>query len=95
VVGLVRSLGPALALERIRLNAVCPGFAETPMIAAFRDALIESGLDIIPAETVAATVLGLFAGDAVGECWFVQPGREPAPFEFRHVPGPRPISSAR
>jgi NAD(P)-dependent dehydrogenase (short-subunit alcohol dehydrogenase family) len=95
VVGLVRSLGPALALEQIRLNAVCPGFVETPMIASFRDALIESGLDIIPAETVAATVLGLFAGDAVGECWFVQPGREPAPFQFRHVPGPRPVSSAR
>jgi NAD(P)-dependent dehydrogenase (short-subunit alcohol dehydrogenase family) len=88
VVGLVRSLGPALALENIRLNAVCPGFAETAMIVPIRDALIDSGLDIIPAETVASTVLGLFAGEMVGECWFIQPGRDPAPFKFRGVPGP-------
>jgi NAD(P)-dependent dehydrogenase (short-subunit alcohol dehydrogenase family) len=88
VVGLVRSLGPTLAPEGIRLNAVCPGFAETAMITAFRSELIASGLDIIPAETVAATVLGLFAGEMVGECWFIQPGREPAPFKFRGVPGP-------
>ena len=26
---------------------------------------------------------------ATGECWFVQPGREPAPFRFPSVPGPR------
>jgi NAD(P)-dependent dehydrogenase (short-subunit alcohol dehydrogenase family) len=88
VVGLVRSLGPVLALEGIRLNAICPGFAETAMIAPIRDALIESGLDIIPPETVAKTVLGLFAGEMTGECWFIQPHREPAPFQFRGVPGP-------
>ncbi len=91
VVGLVRSLGPALATEGIRLNGICPGFAETPMIAPIRSALIESGLDIVPAETVAATVLRIFAGEEAGECWFIQPGREPAPFKFRGVPGPRRI----
>jgi len=24
-----------------------------------------------------------------GECWFVQPGRDPAPFRFPNLPGPR------
>jgi NAD(P)-dependent dehydrogenase (short-subunit alcohol dehydrogenase family) len=91
VVGLVRSLGPALEAEGIRVNAICPGFAETAMIAPIRSALIDSGLDIIPAEAVAETVLGIFEGDAAGECWFIQPGREPAPFKFRGVPGPRRI----
>jgi NAD(P)-dependent dehydrogenase (short-subunit alcohol dehydrogenase family) len=89
VVGLVRALGPAFEAEGIRLNAICPGFAETAMIAPFRSSLIESGLDIIPAETVADTVLRLFAGDAAGECWFIQPGRDPGPFNFRGVPGAR------
>jgi NAD(P)-dependent dehydrogenase (short-subunit alcohol dehydrogenase family) len=88
VVGLVRSLGPVLELDGIRLNAVCPGFAETSMIAPIRDELVKSGLDIIAPEKVAATVLGLFAGEMAGECWFIQPGREPAPFQFRGVPGP-------
>ena len=89
VVGLVRSLGPALAEEGIRFNAVCPGFAESAIIEPLRDALAESGIAIIPAETVAAAVVDLFAGDAAGECVVIQPGREPLPFAFRGVPGPR------
>ena len=89
VVGLARSLG-ALSAEGIRFNAVCPGFAESNIITPIRDALVGSGLPIIPAEKVADTVVQLFAGDMSGECWFVQAGREPAPFNFRGIPGPRP-----
>ena len=37
VVGLTRSLGPALAEEGIRFNAVCPGFAESAIIEPMRD----------------------------------------------------------
>ena len=37
VVGLVRSLGPLLAEEGIRFNAVCPGFAESAIIEPIRD----------------------------------------------------------
>jgi len=89
VVGLARSLGPALTPRGVRFNAVCPGFAESRIIESFRDAIVESGVPIIPAETVAGAVLELFRGDMTGECWFVQPGREPAAFTFRGVPGPR------
>lgn len=88
VVGLARSLGPGLAQEGIRYNAICPGFAESAIIEPIRDALLESGLPIIPAETVAGAVVELFAGEMTGECWFVQAGREPAAFRFRNVPGP-------
>ena len=89
VVGLTRSLGPILAAEGIRFNAVCPGYAESPIIAPIRERLVASGLRIIPAEAVAAAVVELFAGDAAGECLVVQPGREPLPFAFRGIPGPR------
>jgi NAD(P)-dependent dehydrogenase (short-subunit alcohol dehydrogenase family) len=88
VVGLTRALGPSYVNEGIRVNAVCPGFAESNIIADARESLVEAGFDIIPAESVAATVLRLMAGDMTGECWFVQPHREPAPFLFRNVPGP-------
>ena len=89
VVGLTRSLGPGLAEEGIRFNAVCPGFAESPIIEPIREALAQSGIAIIPAEAVAAAVVDLLAGDAAGECVVIQPGRDPLPFAFRGVPGPR------
>lgn len=89
VVGLTRSLGPTLAADRIRFNAVCPGFAETPLVADFRDGLRDAGFELLSPEVVAETAVRLFAGEMSGECWFVQVGREPAPFGFRGIPGPR------
>lgn len=89
VVGLTRSLGPTLAFEGIRFNAVCPGFAETPLVAEIRDGLRGAGFELLTPEVVAETALRLFAGEMSGECWFVQVGREPAPFAFRGIPGPR------
>jgi NAD(P)-dependent dehydrogenase (short-subunit alcohol dehydrogenase family) len=89
VVGLVRSLGPALAPEGIRVNAVCPGFAKSAMTDPFAADLEAAGIPLLPAEIVAETVVRLLALDVAGECWFVQPGREPGPFAFRNIPGPR------
>jgi NAD(P)-dependent dehydrogenase (short-subunit alcohol dehydrogenase family) len=89
VVGLARALGPALAPEGIRFNAVCPGFADTPMVAPMRDELMAAGFALVDPAVVAETAVRLLAGGGTGECWFVQPGREPAPFRFRGVPGPR------
>jgi NAD(P)-dependent dehydrogenase (short-subunit alcohol dehydrogenase family) len=89
VVGLTRSLGPGLAEEGIRFNAVCPGYAESAIIEPFRAEILASGVAIIPAEAVAGAVVELFAGDTAGECVVVQPGREPVAFAFRGVPGPR------
>ena len=89
VVGLARSLGPGLAEQGIRFNAVCPGFAESKIIEPIREGLHRSGTPIIPAEEVAAAVMELFTGEMTGECWFVQAGRPAANFEFRGIPGPR------
>jgi hypothetical protein len=52
-------------------------------------------VQLIPAETVAETVLRIITGGATGEAWFVQPAREPAPFRFRNVPGPGTGNAAR
>jgi NAD(P)-dependent dehydrogenase (short-subunit alcohol dehydrogenase family) len=89
VVGLVRSLGPVLAGDGIRINAVCPGFAETAIIGPIRELLESEGLPIIPVQEVIATVIEIFDGEMSGECWFVQAGRESEAFGFRGIPGPR------
>jgi NAD(P)-dependent dehydrogenase (short-subunit alcohol dehydrogenase family) len=90
VVGLVRSLGPVLAGEGIRINAICPGYADTAIIAPIRELLVGQGLPIIPVEQVTDAVIELFDGEMTGECWFVQAGRESQAFSFRGIPGPRP-----
>ena len=87
VVGFVRSMAPNL--ERIRLNAVCPGIADTPMIDGQRDAFAAAGFPLLAPDDVAEAMWRAATSERTGECWFVQPGREPAPFRFPNLPGPR------
>jgi NAD(P)-dependent dehydrogenase (short-subunit alcohol dehydrogenase family) len=87
VVGFVRSMAPHLL--PVRLNAVCPGIADTPMIDAERAAFEAAAFPLLEAEDVADAVWLAATSERSGECWFVQPGREPAPFRFPSLPGPR------
>jgi NAD(P)-dependent dehydrogenase (short-subunit alcohol dehydrogenase family) len=87
VVGYVRSAAPTLAAEGIRVNAVCPGFADTPLIAHAKDQF--GDFPLLTAQEVADALEGILDRAEPGECWFVQPGREPGPYGFRGVPGPK------
>lgn len=87
VVGYVRSVAPLLVAHDIRVNALCPGFADTPLIA---HALGQFGdFPLLTADDVADAIEHILDRGEPGECWFVQPGREPAPYGFRGVPGPK------
>lgn len=92
VVGLVRAAGQALGPEGVRVNAICPGFTESNIIAPIRGMLEENDVPIIATEVVADAVVALLEGETMGECWFVQSGRPAQPFAFRNIPGPRPIA---
>jgi NAD(P)-dependent dehydrogenase (short-subunit alcohol dehydrogenase family) len=89
VVGLARSLGALLGPEGIRVNALCPSFARTPLIEGSIHILEELKFPVLEVGDVVETFLAILESDRSGRCWFVVPGRESQPFEFRGAPGPR------
>lgn len=97
VVGLVRGLATPLAKENIRIDAVCPGFTDTPLVAEARELFTSAGFPLLDADDVAAAVESAFYSEETGTLLIVQPGRQPVPYRYAGVPGPvtgqRPPSS--
>lgn len=89
VVGLVRSLGAIYGPQGIRVNALCPSFADTAILGELRPVLAEQHFPILEVSDVVEAFLGIVDSDSSGECWFVVPGRPSEPFRFRNAPGPR------
>jgi NAD(P)-dependent dehydrogenase (short-subunit alcohol dehydrogenase family) len=88
VVGYVRAVAPALAELGVSVTALCPGFADTAILGSMRDELV-AALPLLSADDVGDAFLAVLDSGKPGEAWFVQPGREPGPYAFRGVPGPR------
>ncbi|HEX3292081.1 MAG TPA: SDR family oxidoreductase [Gaiella sp.] len=90
VVGFVRSAAGPLSQRDISINAVCPGFADTPMVAgAARAALEDAGFPLLQAGEVAEAAWVALESGETGHAWVVQPGRPPIDFRFPTLPGPR------
>ena len=90
VVGFVRSIAPQLHERGIRINAVAPGFVDTPLLGEEgRARFVNAGFPLLQADDVARAVLTAARSEETGQVWVVQPGREPLPFRFPNVPGPR------
>lgn len=89
VVGLARSMAELYAPEGIRVQALCPSFADTAILGGARELLEEVGFPILEVADVVDTFEQLLASEGTGECWFVIPGRDSEPWGFRRAPGPR------
>jgi NAD(P)-dependent dehydrogenase (short-subunit alcohol dehydrogenase family) len=90
LIGFVRSVAPQLEERGIRINAVCPGVVDTPILGEEGRARLQaSGFPLLRPEDVAEAVVAAVESGRTGEAWVVQPGREPEPYRFRGVPGPR------
>lgn len=89
VVGLVRALAPTLQPRGITVNAVCPGLTDTPLLGdEAKTALDAAGFPLIDPDAIAAAVVACVTGDATGQAYVCQAGREPTPYRFSGVPGP-------
>jgi NAD(P)-dependent dehydrogenase (short-subunit alcohol dehydrogenase family) len=90
VVGFVRSVAPQLARRGIRIQAVCPGWADTPLTTNdFKHELEDRGFRLLHPGEVADGVWAAYQSEGTGEAWVVQPGRDPLLYEFKGIPGPR------
>jgi NAD(P)-dependent dehydrogenase (short-subunit alcohol dehydrogenase family) len=91
VIGFVRSVAPQLAQRGIRINAVCPGFVDTPMLDATgqRQLFAQARFPLLQPENVVEAVLLAAQSEETGQAWAIQPGRAPIPFRFPTLPGPR------
>lgn len=89
VVGLVRAIGDDWPAHGVRVNAICPGFADTEIVTEIRPMLDEMGIPLIKVEKVVDAFMAALTSGRSAECWYIQPGREPEPFRFRGIPGPR------
>jgi NAD(P)-dependent dehydrogenase (short-subunit alcohol dehydrogenase family) len=90
LVGFVRSVAPQLEERGIRINAVCPGIVDTPILGEEgRARLLAADFPLLAPDEVADAVVAAAQSGGTGEAWVVQPGRKPEPFRFGGVPGPR------
>jgi NAD(P)-dependent dehydrogenase (short-subunit alcohol dehydrogenase family) len=95
LIGFVRSVAPQLAERGIRINAVAPGIADTPLIARQRDRYVAARFPLLRADEVAQAILRAARSEEMGQVWAVQPGREPVQLRFPNVPGPRDATGRR
>jgi NAD(P)-dependent dehydrogenase (short-subunit alcohol dehydrogenase family) len=86
VVGFVRSVAPQLESRGIRINALCPGFTDTPIVAHEVRGSLPAPL-MQPA-FVAEAALQALNDPETGGAWVVQPNRI-VKFRFPNIPGPR------
>jgi NAD(P)-dependent dehydrogenase (short-subunit alcohol dehydrogenase family) len=83
LVGFVRSVAPQLEARRIRINALCPGIVDTPLVPTEAHEF-----ELIRPEFVAEAALRAMRSDETGRAWVVQLNRIER-FEYPGVPGPR------
>lgn len=86
VVGFVRSVAPRLRTRSIRINALCPGFTDTPIVA--EEVRGDLPAPLMQPSFVADAAVQAMRSEQTGQAWVVQPNRV-VQFRFPNLPGPR------
>jgi len=86
VVGFVRGAADGLSAHGIRINALCPGFTDTPIVEDELRGVLP--VPLMEPSFVAEAALTVMRDVESGRAWIVQPNRV-EPFRFPGIPGPR------
>ena len=86
VVGFVRGAADGLRAHDIRINALCPGFTDTPIVEDELRGVLP--VPLMEPSFVAEAALTVMNDAESGRAWIVQPNRV-LPFRFPGIPGPR------
>jgi NAD(P)-dependent dehydrogenase (short-subunit alcohol dehydrogenase family) len=85
VVGLVRSVAPGMALHRISISSLNPGFVDTPILSDdAKKMLTQSGLTLLTPEELGEAALHAIRARRDGAQWVIWPGH--APQEYAWAP---------
>jgi NAD(P)-dependent dehydrogenase (short-subunit alcohol dehydrogenase family) len=86
VIGFVRSVASQLAIQGIRINALCPGYTDTGIVPDELRGVLD--VPLMEPSFVAEAALRALNDEETGGAWVVQPNRV-LQFRFPHIPGPR------
>jgi NAD(P)-dependent dehydrogenase (short-subunit alcohol dehydrogenase family) len=87
VVAYVRAMAAPLAARGVRINALCPGFTDTPFLGITGRLLRKQKIPLLSPEDVALAVDAVTRSDDNGSVWAVVAGRPPWRYEFSDLPG--------
>ncbi|ETK37699.1 SDR family NAD(P)-dependent oxidoreductase [Microbispora sp. ATCC PTA-5024] len=85
LIGLTRSLALLLQPDGITVNALCPGFTDTRLVAVHRGTLTGYGIAIAEPDHVAAAAEHVLDSGRTGEAWNIQADQPPMPVQFPHI----------
>jgi len=86
VVGFVRGAAEGMRAHGIRINALCPGFTDTPIVEDELRGVLP--VPLMEPSFVADAAVTVMNDPESGRAWIVQPNRV-EPFRFPGIPGPR------
>lgn len=95
VVNFTHSLAPWSAERKIRVNCVCPGIVDTPMVRKGLEALKKAGLKswapshMLQPEQIADAIVTIVTDDSLSGCSLEIRPSGPRIVEPRHIPGSR------
>jgi NAD(P)-dependent dehydrogenase (short-subunit alcohol dehydrogenase family) len=82
LIGLALSFAMILRNDHITVNALCPGFIDTRLVAGIRTALCAYGIAVADADQVAATAAAILDEPNTGQVWEVQADQPAKPVGF-------------